>query len=141
LNAARPPFHLAFPVDDLEQARAFYATLLGCPEGRSAPSWVDFDLFGHQITAHLVPRRHAPAETGAVDGDAVPVRHFGIILPWPDWEALAARLQHAGVRFRIAPRIRFAHQTGEQATMFFDDPSGNTLEFKAFLRPEDVFAR
>ncbi len=139
----RAPFHLAFPVHDLEAARAFYAGLLGCPVGREAERWIDFDLFGNQISAHLVRREalvDSPA-TNPVDGDAVPARHFGAILAFEDWEALAARLRSAGVAFRIPPRVRFEGEVGEQATLFLDDPSGNTLEFKAFRDPARIFAR
>src|SRR5579872_66797 len=134
-----PRFHLAFPVRDLAEARAFYGGLLGCPEGRSADDWVDFDYHGHQIVAHL-----APAETGAatnrVDGEDVPVRHFGLILALAEWQALAARLKAAGTRFIIEPQTRFAGQPGEQATMFLTDPSGNALEFKAFADEAMIFA-
>jgi uncharacterized protein len=134
------PFHLAFPVDDLEAARGFYGGLMGCPEGRSAESWIDFDLYGHQIVAHLDPGR-APAEaSNPVDGHDVPVPHFGVVLGWEEWQALAARLEAAGVAFGIAPHIRFVGQPGEQATMFFRDPAGNALEFKAFKDPAKLFA-
>jgi len=136
-----PPFHLALPVDDLESTRAFYGGLLGCREGRSAETWVDFDFFGHQLSAHLAPGRAREASTNAVDGDDVPVRHFGAVLEWGDWHALAERLRAAGVRFLIEPHVRFRGAGGEQATMFFLDPSGNALEFKAFERPERMFAR
>lgn len=134
-----PPFHLAFPVTDLERTRAFYAGLLGCREGRSAPTWIDFDFFGHQISAHLVSATSAPP-TNEVDGDDVPVRHFGAVLPWERWEALHRRLAAAGVTFRIAPRVRFAGQVGEQGTFFVLDPSGNALEFKSFRDPARLFA-
>jgi uncharacterized protein len=137
----RPRFHLAFPVRDLAEARAFYGELLGCPEGRSSDEWVDFDFHGHQIVAHLSPDEVQTPATSAVDGDDVPVRHFGVILTLPDWQALAQRLEAAGVSFVIAPHVRFQGQPGEQATMFFKDPSGNALEFKAFARDEMVFAR
>ncbi|MFN9927153.1 MAG: VOC family protein [Phenylobacterium sp.] len=137
----RPRFHLAFPVRDLAEARAFYGDLLGCPEGRSSPEWVDFDFHGHQIVAHLAPGDVGAAATSAVDGDDVPVRHFGVILSLPEWHALAGRLEAAGVSFIIAPHIRFQGQPGEQATMFFKDPCGNALEFKAFARDETVFAK
>ena len=135
------PFHLAFPVHDLKAARAFYGELLGCPEGRSAPDWVDFDLMGHQIVAHLAPDECRDATVNQVDGDAVPVRHFGAILPMADWERLAAKLQAAGTRFVIDPHVRFEGQPGEQATMFFLDPSGNALEFKAFADISHLFAK
>jgi extradiol dioxygenase family protein len=137
-----PRFHLAFPVRDLAEARAFYGGLLGCPEGRSSDDWVDFDFYGHQIVAHLSPAEagHAGA-TNPVDGHDVPVRHFGAILTVQAWGELAARLQAAGTRFIIAPNVRFAGQPGEQSTMFFLDPSGNALEFKAFADDAMVFAK
>ena len=134
------PFHLAFPVHDLAAARAFYGGVLGCLEGRSAPEWVDFDLFGHQIVAHLDPAARAPEASNTVDGHDVPVPHFGVVLGWADWEALAARVEAAGVPFGIAPHVRFAGRPGEQATMFFRDPAGNALEFKAFRDPDKLFA-
>jgi extradiol dioxygenase family protein len=137
---SRPRFHLAFPVRDLAEARAFYGGVLGCPEGRSAPDWVDFDFHGHQIVAHLAPAE-AAAATNLVDGEDVPVRHFGLILDPDAWRALAARLTAAGVRFVIAPQTRFAGEPGEQSTMFVADPSGNTLEFKAFADEAMIFAR
>ena len=133
------PFHLAFAVDDLVTTRAFYGELLGCPEGRSSPAWVDFEFFGHQITAHLIARAGAQP-TNPVDGDAVPIPHFGAILEWSAWEDLRDRLVAAGVDFRIAPRVRFRGEVGEQATMFVHDPSGNALEFKSFRDPARVFA-
>jgi uncharacterized protein len=139
---ALSPFHIAFPVDDLAAARAFYGTTLGCAEGRSSDRWIDFDLFGHQIVAHLKDRgngssvHHAP-----VDGHDVPVPHFGVVLPMEEWRALAERLRGAGVNFVIEPHIRFAGQVGEQATMFFLDPAGNALEFKAFQDIGLMFAR
>ena len=136
----RPRFHLAFPVRDLAEARAFYGGLLGCPEGRSSPEWVDFDFYGHQIVAHLAEPDGAAA-TNPVDGEDVPVRHFGAILGLPEWQALADRLTAAGTRVLIAPQVRFKGQPGEQATMFFLDPSGNALEFKAFADPAQLFAR
>jgi extradiol dioxygenase family protein len=136
----RPRFHLAFPVDDLEAARRFYVGLLGCREGRSATRWVDLDFHGHQISAHLVQREPGGAATNPVDGDAVPVPHFGAILPWEEWHALAARLREAGAEFVIPPRVRFEGRPGEQATMFLRDPAGNTLEFKSFRDDASVFA-
>ncbi|MBV8666827.1 MAG: VOC family protein [Burkholderiaceae bacterium] len=139
--AAIPLFHLAFPVNDIEEARAFYGGLLGCPEGRSAPEWVDFDFYGHQVVAHLAPEETGHQHTNAVDGHDVPVRHFGAILPMPEWEALARKLKDAGIRFIIEPDIRFKGQVGEQATMFFLDPSGNALEFKSFADMSQVFAK
>jgi extradiol dioxygenase family protein len=135
------PFHIAFPVDDLAKARAFYGDLLGCPEGRSAPDWIDFDLFGHQIVAHLAPPRSDKAHSNPVDGHDVPVPHFGVVLTMDDWQALADRLTAAGTRFVIEPHIRFKGQAGEQATMFFMDPAGNALEFKAFADIGQLFAR
>lgn len=141
---SRPRFHLAFPVRDLAEARAFYGELLGCPEGRSAADWVDFDFHGHQIVAHLAaPEENASgaAATNAVDGENVPVRHFGVILEMDAWTALAERLKAAGTRFIIEPQIRFQGQPGEQATLFFLDPSGNALEFKAFADDAMVFAK
>ena len=135
------PFHLAFPVHDIALARQFYGDLLGCPEGRSAPDWVDFNFYGHQIVAHLAPGETGPAPRNEVDGHGVPVRHFGIVLPMAEWQAAAARLQAAGVRFVIEPYIRFKGEPGEQATMFFTDPSGNALEIKAFADIAMLFAR
>jgi extradiol dioxygenase family protein len=136
----RPRFHLAFPVRDLAEARAFYGGLLGCAEGRSSPEWVDFDFHGHQIVAHLAPGPQSVA-TNPVDGETVPVRHFGVILDLPSWRALADRLEAAGVDFILPPQVRFQDQPGEQATLFFLDPSGNALEFKAFADDARVFAR
>ncbi len=136
----RPRFHLAFPVRDLAEARAFYGGLLGCPEGRSSPEWVDFDLHGHQIVAHLAPPEPAPP-TNAVDGEQVPARHFGVILEPDAWRGLADRLTAAGTSFIIAPQTRFKGLPGEQQTMFFLDPSGNALEFKSFSDDSQVFAR
>ena len=136
-----PLFHLAFPVDDLQQARDFYGGLLGCPEGRSASNWVDFDFYGHQIVAHLAAHETGHRATSTVDGDEVPVRHFGVILPMAQWRALADRLAAAGTRFVIEPHVRFEGEPGEQATMFVLDPSGNALEFKAFNDLSRVFAK
>lgn len=135
-----PPFHLAIPVDDLAAAAAFYGGLLGCPAGRASPTWLDFDFFGHQLTVHLAPEEAPSRATSAVDADEVPVRHFGCVLPWPEWEALGARLAGAGVAFRIPPKVRFAGQVGEQGTLFVADPAGNMLEFKAFKDPSRLFA-
>jgi extradiol dioxygenase family protein len=134
------PFHLAFPVDDLDAARRFYGEVLGCREGRSSDHWIDFDLYGHQIVAHHVPRS-SDAGSNPVDGHDVPVPHFGVVLTMADWQALAARLEAAGTEFGIAPHIRFKGQAGEQATMFFRDPSGNALEFKAFADDSMIFAK
>jgi extradiol dioxygenase family protein len=141
---ALTPFHVAFPVHDIAAARAFYGDLLGCPEGRSAETWVDFDLFGHQIVAHYKPP--APGAGGGVhhnpvDGHDVPVPHFGVVLTLDRWQALADRLTAAGVNFVIEPYVRFKGETGEQATMFFLDPSGNALEFKAFADMRGLFAK
>jgi len=136
-----PRFHLAFPVRDLAEARVFYGELLGCPEGRSSDAWVDFDFYGHQIVTHLSPDEVGHRGTNPVDGHDVPVRHFGAILTLPQWEALAEKLKAAGTRFVIEPNIRFKGQPGEQATMFFLDPSGNALEFKAFADDSMVFAK
>jgi extradiol dioxygenase family protein len=138
---SQPLFHLAFPVHDLAAARGFYGGLIGCPEGRSADDWVDFNFYGHQIVAHLSPGEAGHRATSAVDGDDVPVRHFGAILPMDAWEALAGKLKAAGIRFVIEPHVRFKGQPGEQATMFFLDPSGNALEFKAFGDLGQLFAR
>ena len=136
----RPRFHLAFPVSNLAEARAFYGGLLDCPEGRSSQDWIDFDFFGHQIVAHLAaPETATP--TNGVDGEQVPVRHFGVILSTSDWQAMAAKLQRAGVAFIIEPQTRFAGEPGEQSTLFFKDPSGNALEFKAFADDAMVFAK
>ena len=137
----RPRFHLAFPVRDLSEARAFYGDLLGCPEGRSSDEWVDFDFYGHQIVAHLSPKEVGHKAHNDVDGDAVPVRHFGAILTMAQWKTLAAKLVAANTQFIIEPGIRFEGLPGEQATFFFLDPSGNALEFKAFHDDRAVFAR
>jgi uncharacterized protein len=137
----RPPFHLAFPVHDLVAARAFYGELLGCPEGRSADHWIDFDFFGHQIVAHFAPGAAGDAHRNPVDGEEVPVPHFGAVLAMAEWEDLAARLQEAGTDFVIPPTVRFRGEPGEQATMFFRDPSGNALEIKAMRDPANLFAK
>lgn len=136
-----PPFHLAFPVTSLAHARAFYGELLGCPEGRSSADWVDFDFHGHQIVAHLAPDEARAVAANEVDGDAVPVRHFGLVLAMDEWQALADRLRAAGTRFVIEPHVRFKGQPGEQATMFLLDPCGNALEFKAFADRAMLFAK
>lgn len=138
------PFHIAFPVRDIAEARRFYGETLGCPEGRSAPDWVDFDLYGHQIVAHSKPGMGDAgdqAHHNPVDGHDVPVPHFGVVLDMDQFAALAARLRAAGVRFVIEPYVRFKGEAGEQATMFFLDPSGNALEFKAFKDRSRLFAR
>jgi uncharacterized protein len=134
------PFHLAFPVDDIEAARGFYHGLLGCPVGRESAHWIDFDFFGHQITAHLSDETTRVA-TNRVDTDQVPVRHFGAVLAMDVWQALADRLRAAGTAFLIEPHVRFKGEVGEQATMFIQDPAGNALEFKAFADPERLFQR
>lgn len=126
------PFHLAIRVADLGASRAFYGELLGCPEGRSADTWVDFNFYGHQLVCHLAPCDDAPLHTNAVDGDAVPVPHFGAVLEMHQWRSLAARLKAGEVSFVIEPHVRFEGKPGEQATLFLKDPSGNALEFKAF---------
>ena len=136
-----PPFHFAFLVDDLEAARRFYGQLLGCAEGRSAEHWVDFDLHGHQIVAHLASKAGSRRSTNPVDGEQVPVPHFGLVLPMAEWKRLAERLQGAGVEFVIEPTVRFEGQPGEQATMFLLDPAGNALEFKSMANPANLFAK
>ena len=136
------PFHLAFPVRDLAEARAFWGGVMGCPEGRSSDQWIDFDFYGHQIVAHCVGERtKADAGNNQVDGHGVPVPHFGIVLALADWQALADRLTEAGTKFEVAPHIRFRGEAGEQATMFFRDPSGNAIEMKAFADLGQLFAR
>jgi extradiol dioxygenase family protein len=139
--ASIPPFHLAFPVNDLGAARRFYGGVLGCPEGRSSDQWIDFNFHGHQIVAHLAPGETGAAATNAVDHHDEPVRHFGVVLEWDAWHAMADKLRAAGVQFIIEPGIRFAGQVGEQATMFFLDPSGNAIEFKTFRDLSQVFAK
>ncbi len=134
------PFHLAVPVDDLDAARDFYCNVLGCSTGRTAARWIDLDFFGHQVTLHLSDAAAQASAANAVDGDAVPVRHFGVVLAMSDWQELADRLQAAGMEFLISPRIRFAGEVGEQATMFFRDPAGNALEFKGFADLSQLFA-
>jgi len=139
-RSERPRFHLAFPVHDLGAARGFYGEILGCPEGRSASHWVDFDLYGHQIVAHLADGA-AERVINPVDGDDVPVPHFGLLLSPAEWNALAERLRAADVEFVIEPHTRFVGEPGEQSTMFVLDPSGNALEFKAFEHDDQIFAR
>ncbi|MBD3629380.1 VOC family protein [Cyclobacterium sp.] len=138
---AMQPFHLAFPIRDIEETRAFYQDLLGCEIGRSTEKWIDFNFFGHQLSAHVKPKELALAEANQVDGQNVPVRHFGVVLKWEDWHDLAERLKKHQVKFIIEPYIRFKGETGEQATLFFLDPSGNALEFKAFQDPKQIFAK
>jgi len=135
------PFHLAFPVHDLALARSFYGGLLGCPEGRASDDWIDFNFYGHQIVAHLAPSETGLAQRNAVDGHGVPCRHFGIVLPMADWDTMSARLKAEGVEFIIEPYVRFKGEPGEQATMFFLDPSGNALEVKAFGDITKLFAK
>jgi len=140
-HTAIQPFHLAFPVRDLEEARDFYGRKLGCPEGRSSPDWIDFNLYGHQVVAHLSPEACGVAALNAVDGHGVPVRHFGVVLTMEQWEAMARKLTDDGTEFVIEPYVRFKGEVGEQATMFFLDPSGNALEFKAFKNMDSLFAK
>jgi extradiol dioxygenase family protein len=139
--AQRIPFHLAFPVRDIAEARAFYGDLLECPEGRSAPEWVDFDFYGHQIVAHLAPDECGHKSSSAVDGHQVPVRHFGAIVPMDKWQAMADKLVAQKTAFVIEPYIRFKGEPGEQATMFFRDPSGNAIEMKSFADLSSLFAK
>lgn len=134
------PFHLAFPVTDIAATRAFYVDVLGCTVGRSAERWIDFEFAGHQLSAHLIDQQLAGADTNLVDGDNVPVRHFGLILEWRAWHEFAERLRARGTRFLIEPHVRFKGEVGEQATLFLVDPSGNALEFKSFQDPRRVFA-
>jgi extradiol dioxygenase family protein len=136
-----PRFHLAFPVRDLSEARAFYGGVLGCPEGRSTQEWVDFDFFGHQIVAHLCASQTLSEDYNIVDCEAVPVRHFGVILSLASWREMADKLAKENIRFTIEPGIRFAGEPGEQATLFITDPSGNALEFKAFADDSMIFAK
>jgi extradiol dioxygenase family protein len=135
-----PPFHLAFPVKNLSETKAFYGDLLGCTLGREAEKWVDFNFFGHQLSAHVKPEELKLAEKNVVDGKNVPVRHFGAVLDWKVWHELADKLKNHGIEFIIEPYIRFEGEVGEQATMFFLDPSGNALEFKSFKDPSQIFA-
>ncbi|WP_186757089.1 VOC family protein [Echinicola salinicaeni] len=134
------PFHLAFPIKDIETTRAFYQDILGCEIGRSTDKWIDFNFFGHQLSAHVKPEEIKDTQANEVDGKQVPVRHFGAVLPWDQWHELAEKLETEGIEFIIAPGIRFQGKVGEQATMFFLDPSGNALEFKSFKDPSQLFA-
>ncbi|MBO6825948.1 MAG: VOC family protein [Sneathiella sp.] len=136
-----PPFHLAFPVLNIEDTRRFFVDVLGCKVGREAEKWIDFDFFGHQISAHVKPEECEVAATNGVDGDAVPVRHFGAVLEWSEWEALLERVKAAGTEFIIEPRIRFEGQPGEQGIFFVKDPAGNAMEFKTFKNMDNLFAR
>ena len=138
--ASLPPFHLAFPVHNLDAARQFYGDLLGCPEGRSSSEWIDFNFYGHQIVTHLVEKKAIDRPSNAVDGHDVPVPHFGVVLPMAQWQAAADKLTAVGTQFIIEPYIRFKGEVGEQATMFFLDPSGNALEFKSFADLDSLFA-
>ena len=133
------PFHLAFPVDDLEKTRYFYTKTLGCNEGRSSDRWIDFDMYGHQVVAHLIDKVE-DVQTNPVDGDDVPASHFGVILEMKQWHQLSEKLKELGIKFIIEPHIRFKGEAGEQATMFFLDPCGNALEFKAFNDDKQIFA-
>lgn len=133
------PFHLAFPVHDLEEAKAFYTEIIGCTLGRSSKKWIDFNMFGHQVVAHLSPEDTPKVSQSDVDGKKVPARHFGIVLEWEEWHTFADELKAKGIEFLIEPYIRFKEKAGEQATMFFLDPSGNALEFKSFKEPENLF--
>lgn len=136
----RPAFHLAFPINDLEEAREFYVGLLGCKVGREAELWIDFDFHGHQISAHVKPEETGLAAGNPVDGKTVPTRHFGLILPWEAWQSLADKLTAAAADFIIEPYVRFEGEVGEQGTFFIKDPSGNALEFKTFKDMDQVFA-
>jgi len=138
---AVPPFHLAIPVDDLAKARSFYGDLLGCHEGRSSDHWIDWDFYGHQLVTHVAPDRLLPPVTNPVDGHDVPVPHFGVVLDMDSWQALADKVRAAGLAFVIEPYVRFKGKPGEQATMFFYDPAGNALEFKAFADISQLFAK
>lgn len=135
-----PPFHMAFPVRDIEETRQFYCDVLGCKQGRMTDHWIDIDFFGHQLSAHLRKDSEQGKHTSEVDGISVPLQHFGAVLPWGEWEKLAERLKKAGTQFVIEPRIRYEGKVGEQMTMFFLDPSGNAMEFKAFRNPAELFA-
>ena len=136
-----PRFHLAFPVHDLEKAKTFYTSTLGCPLGRESDNWIDFNLYGHQVVAHLSPKDCMNTKTNPVDGDSIPARHFGVILPWADWEELCKILISRNIEFLIKPRIRFKNVSGEQGTFFIQDPSGNALEFKSFQDNSFIFKR
>ena len=134
------PFHLAFPIKDIEETKKFYKNVLGCKIGRESDAWVDFNFFGHQISAHLKPDELSNIKKNKVDGKSVPVRHFGVVLGWKDWHSLSKKLQDLNIKFIIDPYIRFKGEIGEQATMFFLDPSGNALEFKSFKDSRQLFA-
>ena len=134
------PFHLAFPIKDIEETKKFYKSILGCKIGRESDAWVDFNFFGHQVSAHLKPEELSNAKKNKVDGKNVPVRHFGVVLDWKEWRSLSKKLQKLKIKFIIDPYIRFKGEVGEQATMFFLDPSGNALEFKSFKDPKQLFS-
>ena len=133
------PFHLAFPVNDITEAKNWYTKVLGCSLGRESERWIDFNFFGHQISAHLDPSESFSSGTNDVDGDNIPVRHFGLILDWNEWQELSKKLISENIKFIVKPQIRFEGRVGEQATMFLSDPSGNVLEFKSFRDPNDIF--
>jgi extradiol dioxygenase family protein len=135
------PFHIAIPVHNLQECRTFYREILGCEEGRSSDHWVDFNLFGHQLVIHYKPKSEEALHTNAVDGKNVPVPHYGVVLPWETFESFSAELQEKGIEFVIEPYIRFEGEAGEQATLFFLDPAGNALEFKAFRNIDQLFAK
>ena len=134
------PFHLAFPIKDIEETKRFYENVLGCEIGRESDAWVDFNFFGHQLSAHLKPDELTNTKKNKVDGKSVPVRHFGVVLDWEDWHSLSKKLKALKIKFIIDPYIRFEGEVGEQATMFFLDPSGNALEFKSFKDSNQLFA-
>ena len=134
------PFHLAFPIKDIEETKKFYKSILGCKIGRESDAWVDFNFFGHQVSAHLKPEELSNTKKNKVDGKSVPVRHFGVVLDWKEWHSLSKKLQKLKIKFIIDPYIRFKGEVGEQATMFFLDPSGNALEFKSFKDPKQLFS-
>ncbi len=141
MSGALRPFHLAIPVDNIANARRFYTGILGCRVGRESAHWIDFNFFGHQVTAHLIPDKVSNVPTNPVDGEAIPVRHFGIVLPWDNWQALVEKLDNQNITYLIRPTIRFKGEAGEQATLFIRDPSGNALEFKSFRDDQKLFAR
>jgi extradiol dioxygenase family protein len=141
MSPTPPPFHLAFPTRSIDEARAFYGEILGCEEGRSAERWIDFSFFGHQLALHVRDSGMPEQGTTEVDGKQVPLPHFGVVLDMEAWHELAERLRTAGIQFVIEPHLRFERQVGEQATMFFRDPSGNAIEVKAFADPSGLFAR
>jgi len=136
-----PRFHLAFPVHDLELAREFYINALGCTLGRESKKWIDFNLLGHQVVAHLSPEDCTEISTNSVDNDEIPSRHFGVILPWDEWEELCEKIKNDGLKFLIEPKTRFKNNSGEQGTFFIKDPSGNALEFKSFKDENDIFKK